>query len=132
MSLLSLALGFLSYIVVEKPFRNRARISLRVTSAAVGSGYLGLLAVSLVVVHYEGFPQRIPEGVEWRSLGEKIDVQGDVCKTVEDREFKGVETASLAMSLQVVRLPCTVTRMLRPSSINWILVYESAALKASG
>lgn len=89
---LSLAVGYASYRYIERPFRRPGSLSSRVVLTRSAIALALMVLVATVVIQLQGFPARLPHGIEWRSLGEKIEKVGDVCKMKPVAGFAGVES----------------------------------------
>lgn len=88
---LSLAVGYASYRYIEQPFRRTGFLSSRVVLTRSAIALILMVLMSTVVIQMQGFPARIPSGIEWRSLGEKIEKVGDVCTMNPVAGYAGVE-----------------------------------------
>lgn len=89
---LSLAVGYASYRYIEQPFRRPGFLSSRVVLTRSAIALVMMVLVSTVVIQMQGFPARLPRGIEWRSLGEKIEKVGDVCTMKPVAGYAGVES----------------------------------------
>lgn len=88
---LSLALGYASYRYIEQPFRRPDFLSSRGALMCSAVALILMVLVSTFVIQMQGFPARLPRGIEWRSLGEKIEKVGDVCTMKPVAGYAGVE-----------------------------------------
>jgi len=87
---LSLAMGYASYRYIEQPFRRPGFLSSRGVLVWALVALILMVALSTWVIQMKGFPARLPLGVEWRSLGEKIEKEGDVCTMQPVAGYLGV------------------------------------------
>jgi len=82
LAVFSIKLGYLSWWFIEKPFRNRNAMN-RKTIFAFSFASMALLAVmGMVGIAKDGFlnPKLgLAPNVEWSSLGEKIQTEGEIC-----------------------------------------------------
>lgn len=92
--LMSLGIGYLSYRFVEQPFRRKGYLSRRQIFAGSLGGLVLVAAFAGLAVSSAGFPGRLPQGIEWRSLGEKLEAVGDVCSARPVPGYPGVEACA--------------------------------------
>jgi peptidoglycan/LPS O-acetylase OafA/YrhL len=88
---LSLAMGYASYRYIEQPFRRPGFLSSGGVLTCASVALILVVVVSTWVIQMKGFPARLPSGIEWRSLGEKIEKIGDVCTMQPVAGYAGVE-----------------------------------------
>lgn len=88
---LALAIGYVSYRYIEQPFRHPDFLSSRGALMCSAVALILMVLVSTFVIQMQGFPARLPHGIEWRSLGEKIEKIGDVCTMQPVVGYAGVE-----------------------------------------
>lgn len=88
---LSLAMGYTSYRYIEQPFRRPGFLSSRGVLVWASVALILMVIVSTLVIKMKGFPARLPPGIEWRSLGEKIEKVGDVCTMQPVAGYAGVD-----------------------------------------
>lgn len=83
LSLVSIALGWLSWRFVERPFRIKDFIPRRIVFS-MAAAFCGLsMLLGAQGYRGDGFPERssiqLPENLEWTSLGDKIRSKGEIC-----------------------------------------------------
>ncbi len=88
---LSLVMGYASYRCIEQPFRRPGFLSARGVLTCASVALILMVLASTWVIQMQGFPARLPHGIEWRSLGEKIEKVGDVCTMQPVAGYAGVE-----------------------------------------
>jgi peptidoglycan/LPS O-acetylase OafA/YrhL len=71
--LITILLSVFSYFLVEKPFRNRKRLSRRRLFSIVGAFALAVLLINVVIINEDGFPSRLPAIVS--------NIQTDISKS---------------------------------------------------
>ena len=74
-------LSYLTWRFVEKPFRNKDRISTRQLWIFAALGAFCLTLIGVLGHAFNGFPERFknPPNIIWKSLGDKIQNLGKVC-----------------------------------------------------
>jgi hypothetical protein len=90
LSMLALVLAYLSWKLVEAPFRVKSSISRAQVFLFAAFGTAILLAFGFAGNYTDGFRNRLPPNLEWESLGSKLDAMGDVCKLSSVDQFNGV------------------------------------------
>jgi len=81
----SLALAYLSWRFVEKPFRDSRIYSSRFIMIFSAIGAVGFIAAGSIIYSQNGFRDsfdRVPPNIKWLSLSEKLDIKGDICKPI--------------------------------------------------
>jgi hypothetical protein len=90
--LITFALSVPTYFLIEKPFRNRKKISLRKMSATLSVTAAIVLGVNLSVVYSNGFPSRMPgiiAGIQSNVLNTRVCVTEEIaCSFNESAERK--------------------------------------------
>lgn len=81
----SLFLAYLTWKFIENPFRNRKFISSSFIFKFLLMGSLSFIILGSVTYLENGFrniKDRVPPNIKWLSLGEKLDINGDICKPI--------------------------------------------------
>lgn len=81
----SLVLAYLSWKMIEKPFRNKNIINTKQILCFSLIGTLTFITIGGIIYLENGFrnlKDRVPLNIKWLSLAEKLDINGDVCKPV--------------------------------------------------
>jgi len=94
LSIASLALAFLSWRYIEKPFRDRRKIGR--STVFVGSlfGISCLIIIGQFGIYKDGFRERYNDvlaHLEWMSLGERADIVGTPCVSFSDSGYPNLE-----------------------------------------
>jgi peptidoglycan/LPS O-acetylase OafA/YrhL len=80
---LATALSFVSFRLVEQPFRNPARVSRRALLISGGTASVSLLLVGIVGAELDGFPGRIPPDIaalaDYASYPRSVPYRENVC-----------------------------------------------------
>lgn len=90
LSLLSLALAYFSWRFVERPFRDRNRITGRQLLVVAISGTLVFSALGMVGKLSDGFSSRLPPNIKWQSLGAKLKAKGEICIPKPNKDYSGL------------------------------------------
>lgn len=75
----SFVMAYLSWKFIERPFRNREKMSLRKVCLVLGSSSIALVAFCLWVIVQQGVPSRIDPDVVRLSSVSNSTILGDVC-----------------------------------------------------
>ena len=81
----SLVLAYLSWKFIEKPFRNKNTLSSKFILYFSLIGTLFFVTIGSIIYFENGFrnvKDRVPPNVKWLSLGEKLDINGDICTPI--------------------------------------------------
>jgi peptidoglycan/LPS O-acetylase OafA/YrhL len=87
---ITILLAYLTWRFIERPFRDQKKISRQFMIYSVITAGAVLLFVSFFCHLKKGFVDRLPPNINYESLGEKLDADGEVCKLHPDKEFSGV------------------------------------------
>lgn len=88
---LSMALAYLSWRFIERPFRRRGTlITARTVVVSAAGTIMFFSAIAVAGIKTDGFDYRNPPNVKWSSLAEKRGTLGPICKQVESEAFAGV------------------------------------------
>jgi len=90
LSLASLVLAFLSWKYIEKPFRDRAKISRKAVFVISIFGICLFFFIGQVAIYKEGFRDRYNDvltHLEWMSLRERADMVGYPCSSFNDPQY---------------------------------------------
>ena len=82
---LSLILAYLSWEFIEKPFRNKSTLSSKFILCFSLIGTLAFITIGSIIYFENGFRNmldRVPPNVKWLSLGEKLNINGDICTPI--------------------------------------------------
>ena len=94
--LTSLFLAYLSWKFIEKPFRNKKFISSLFILYFSSIGTVTFITIGSIIYFENGFidmKDKVPPNVKWLSLGEKLDINGDICTPVS-YEKSGISVCS--------------------------------------
>lgn len=94
----TLLMGYVSYRYVEQPCRHKFHLPRYAVFIGALSALLFLAAMAAYIVQKRGFPERVPSGIEWRSLGEKLAVVGEVCTMKPTEAYAGVDICHFGQS----------------------------------
>lgn len=89
--MVSLLMGYISYRWVEQPFRRKGFLSRQGVLTSSLTALVLMAGIAACTIQKHGFPERLPPGIEWRSLGEKLESVGDVCTMQPVAGYTGVE-----------------------------------------
>jgi peptidoglycan/LPS O-acetylase OafA/YrhL len=93
MIMVSLAAAYLSWRFVEKPFRDRSKISRR-KIVAYGAFFTTIFVTVGLGGHYSsGYSFRFlkPPNIKYETLGSKISQEGDICEQLPLSNYEGVK-----------------------------------------
>jgi peptidoglycan/LPS O-acetylase OafA/YrhL len=90
LAIVSLALAYLSWKMVELPFRDKNRITRRKVFVLAAFFTLVIATVGSLGIYLNGYKSRLPSNLIWQSLGEKLDANGDICDMKPVVGFEGV------------------------------------------
>jgi peptidoglycan/LPS O-acetylase OafA/YrhL len=92
----SLVLAYLTYKFIEKPFRNKNIFSSKFILCFSLIGTLAFITMGSVIYLGNGLRNindRVPVNIEWLSLSEKINTNGEICEPVA-YEKSGISTCN--------------------------------------
>ncbi len=91
LSVLALVFAYFTWKYVEQPFRSkRALFSGKQVFAFGAAGSAFFLSVGLLGHMTEGVKSRLPPNLAWESLGEKLDMHGEICQLKPLAAYPGV------------------------------------------
>ena len=94
LAVVTLPLAYLTWRLVERPFRNKNRFSSkRILLMAVVFNAL-FISLGSVVYNFPLSNLKYPPNIKWSSLGERLDTEGDICEPIPNLEYAGLSTCS--------------------------------------
>lgn len=92
--MLTFFLAYFSWLYIEKPFRDKTKFSRRFIFLSSVIGLISFLIIGFVILKNNSYRERmdIPPNVQWASLAERLNIEGDVCTLVENTRYKGIKT----------------------------------------
>lgn len=89
---LTLVLAYFTWRFIENPFRNKQAIRTKTVLICVAVFSCVFVSIGALGLYTKGFQFRItyPPNVEWYSLGERVEREGDVCIPTPQAHYEGI------------------------------------------
>lgn len=94
LSATSIAAAYFTWLFCEQPFRNKSIVSIKVLIVGCGVVTMILMIFSIGAIATRGYDFRLtmPPNLQWRSLGDRLDAEGDVCDVAKIPDYVGLSS----------------------------------------